>query len=46
MAEVETDEDMEDPFLAIAEQMQDIRLRGEQVRHEVAQLIDKQANLQ
>jgi hypothetical protein len=46
LAEVETDEDMEDPFLAIAEQMQDIRLRGEQVRHEVAQLIDKQANLQ
>ena len=46
LAEVETDEDMEDPFLAIAEQMQDLRLRGEQVRHEVAQLIDKQANLQ
>ena len=46
LAEVEIDEDMEDPFLAIAEQMQDIRLRGEQVRHEVAQLIDKQANLQ
>lgn len=46
LAEVETDEDMKDPFLAIAEQMQDIRLRGEQVRHEVAQLIDKQANLQ
>ena len=46
LAEVETDEDMKDPFLAIAEQMQDIRLRGEQVRQEVAQLIDKQANLQ
>ncbi|MCR5534572.1 MAG: hypothetical protein K6F47_05340 [Bacteroidaceae bacterium] len=46
LAEVETDEDMEDPFLAIAEQMQDIRLRGEQVRQEVAQLIDKQVNLQ
>ena len=46
LAEVEIDEDMEDPFLAIAEQMQDIRLRGEQVCHEVAQLIDKQANLQ
>lgn len=36
----------EDPFLALAEQMQDIRLRGEQVRQEVAQLIDKQVNLQ
>lgn len=46
LAEVETDEDMKDPFLAVAEQMQDIRLRGEQVRQEVAQLIDKQANLQ
>ena len=38
--------EMEDPFLAIAEQMQDIRLRGELVRQEVAQLIDKQVNLQ
>jgi hypothetical protein len=37
---------MKDPFLALAEQMQDIRLRGEQVRQEVAQLIDKQVNLQ
>ena len=46
LAEVETDEDMEDPFLAIAEQMQDIRLRGEQVRQVVAQLIDNQVNLQ
>ncbi|MBR4643678.1 MAG: hypothetical protein IKO73_00745 [Bacteroidaceae bacterium] len=38
--------EMKDPFLAIAEQMQDIRSRGEQVRQEVAQLIDKQVNLQ
>ena len=38
--------DMEDPFLAIAEQMQDIRSRGEQVRQEVAQLIDNKDNLQ
>ena len=38
--------EMEDPFLAIAEQIQDIRSRGEQVRQEVAQLIDKQYNLQ
>jgi len=33
--------EMKDPFLAIAEQMQDIRSRGERVRQEVAQLIDK-----
>ena len=38
--------EMEDPFLAIAQQIQDIRSRGEQVRQEVAQLIDKQYNLQ
>ena len=38
--------EMEDPFLAIAEQMQDIRSRGEQVRQVVAQLIDNQVNLQ
>ena len=38
--------EMEDPFLAIAEQMQDIRSRGEQVRQEVAQLIDNKDNLQ
>ena len=38
--------EMKDPFLAIAQQMQDIRSRGEQVRQEVAQLIDKQYNLQ
>ena len=38
--------EMNDPFLAIAEQIQDIRSRGEQVRQEVAQLIDKQYNLQ
>ena len=38
--------DMEDPFLAIAEQMQDIRSRGEQVRQEVAQLIENKDNLQ
>ena len=36
----------EDPLLAIAEQIQDIRSRGEQVRQEVAQLIDKQYSLQ
>ena len=46
LAEVEIDEDMEDPFLAIAEQMQDVRSRGEQVRQVVAQLIDNQVNLQ
>lgn len=33
--------EMKDPFLAIAQQMQDIRSRGERVRQEVAQLIDK-----
>ena len=38
--------EMEDPFLAIAQQMQDIRSRGEQVRQEVAQLIDSKVNLQ
>ena len=38
--------EMEDPFLAIAEQMQDIRSRGEQVRQEVAQLIENKDNLQ
>jgi len=38
--------EMDDPFLAIAEQMQDIRSRGEQVRQEVAQLIDNKDNLQ
>ena len=38
--------EMEDPFLAIAEQMQDIRSRGEQVRQVVAQLIDNKVNLQ
>ena len=38
--------EMEDPFLAIAEQMQDIRMRGEQVRQEVAQLIENKDNLQ
>ena len=38
--------EMEDPFLAIAEQMQDIRSRGEQIRQVVAQLIDNQVNLQ
>jgi hypothetical protein len=38
--------EMEDPFLAIAEQMQDIRSRGEQVRQVVAQLIDNQVNIQ
>ena len=38
--------EMEDPFLAIAKQMQDIRSRGEQVRQEVAQLIDSKDNLQ
>ena len=32
--------EMEDPFLSIAQQMQDIRSRGEQVRQEVAQIID------
>ena len=38
--------EMKDPFLAIAEQMQDIRSRGEQIRQVVAQLIDNQVNLQ
>jgi len=38
--------EMKDPFLAIAQQMQDIRSRGEQVRQIVAQLIDNQVNLQ
>ena len=38
--------EMKDPFLAIAQQMQDIRSRGEQVRQEVAQLIDSKDNLQ
>jgi hypothetical protein len=38
--------EMKDPFLAIAQQMQDIRSRGEQVRQVVAQLIDNQVNLQ
>ena len=38
--------EMEDPFLAIAEQMQDIRSRGEQVCQEVDQLMDNQVNLQ
>ena len=38
--------EMKDPFLAIAEQMQDIRSRGEQVRQEVAQIIDNKDNLQ
>ena len=38
--------EMKDPFLAIAQQMQDIRSRGEQVRQEVAQLIDNKDNLQ
>ena len=33
--------EMEDPFLAIAKQIQDIRSRGERVRQDVAQLIDK-----
>ncbi len=32
---------MNDPYLAIMEQMQDNRSRGERVRQEVAQLIDK-----
>jgi hypothetical protein len=34
--------EMNDPYLAIMEQMKDIRSRGERVRQEVAQLIDKQ----
>lgn len=38
--------EMNDPYLAIMEQMKDIRSRGERVRQEVAQLIDKQVNLQ
>jgi hypothetical protein len=38
--------EMKDPFLTIAQQMQDIRSRGEQVRQEVAQLIDSKDNLQ
>ena len=38
--------EMKDPFLAIAQQMQDIRSRGEQVRQEVAQIIDNKDNLQ
>ena len=52
LAEVPTEKvqpirpEMEDPFLAIAEQMQDIRSRGEQVRQEVAQIIDNKDNLQ
>lgn len=33
--------EMNDPYLAIMEQMKDIRSRGERVRQEVAQLIDK-----
>ena len=47
LAEVPTEKvqpirpEMEDPFLDIAEKMQDIRSRGERVRQEVAQLIDK-----
>ena len=38
--------EMEDPFLAIAEQIQDIRSLGEQVCQEVDQLMDNQVNLQ
>ena len=38
--------EMKDPFLAIAQQMQDIRSRGEQVCQEVDQLMDNQVNLQ
>ena len=38
--------EMEDPFLAIAQQMQDIRSLGEQVCQEVDQLMDNQVNLQ
>jgi len=34
--------EMNDPYLAIMEQVKDIRSRGERVRQEVAQLIDKQ----
>ena len=33
--------EMNDPYLAIMEQMKDIRSRGERVRQEVAQLIDR-----
>ena len=33
--------EMKDPYLAIMEQVKDIRSRGERVRQEVAQLIDK-----
>ena len=33
--------EMNDPYLAIMEQVKDIRSRGERVRQEVAQLIDK-----
>ena len=38
--------EMKDPFLAIAQQMQDIRSQGEQVCQEVDQLMDNQVNLQ
>ena len=38
--------EMEDPFHAIAQQMQDIRSLGEQVCQEVDQLMDNQVNLQ
>ena len=38
--------EMKDPFLAIAQQIQDIRSLGEQVCHEVDQLMDNQVNLQ
>ena len=38
--------EMEDPFLAIAQQIQDIRSLGEQVCQEVDQLMDNQVNLQ
>ena len=38
--------EMKDPFLAIAEQIQDIRSLGEQVCQEVDQLMDNQVNLQ
>jgi hypothetical protein len=38
--------EMKDPFLAIAQQMQDIRSLGEQVCQEVDQLMDNQVNLQ
>ena len=38
--------EMKDPFLAIAQQIQDIRSLGEQVCQEVDQLMDNQVNLQ